>query len=191
MTPHELILTNLPLVPHIARRVFPSGYADPNVRAVGTWDDLISEGNMALCKAAQHFDPARGFRFTTYAYRCIYLALLKHVLNYTGLIRGPKRQRFDEASYQQMRRLTPRVTLHPERLAEALAPQPLEDLPSEIERILPALPPEESSLLYAYYWEGQTYAQIGRRWGVSRQAIGLRLRKLLAKLRYQLAENRP
>jgi RNA polymerase sigma factor FliA len=39
-------------------------------------DDLIAYGNVGLASAAQHFDPSRGFSFTTYAYYRIRGAIL-------------------------------------------------------------------------------------------------------------------
>ena len=54
--------TNLALVLAMAKRtrIFPGDFAD-----------LISEGNMALLRAADKFDVSRGFKFSTYACRAI------------------------------------------------------------------------------------------------------------------------
>lgn len=54
--------TNLALVLAMAKRsrIFPGDFAD-----------LISEGNMALLRAADKFDVGRGFKFSTYACRAI------------------------------------------------------------------------------------------------------------------------
>lgn len=35
------------------------------------WDDAFQDGTFGLIRAAQMFDPAKGFRFSTYAYRWI------------------------------------------------------------------------------------------------------------------------
>lgn len=53
-----LIRSNLRLVVALARRV--------KGRSPG-FDELVSEGNMALIRAVEKFDYARGFRFSTYA----------------------------------------------------------------------------------------------------------------------------
>jgi len=55
----RLIRSNLRLAVHIARRHDYSG------TGIG---DLIQEANIGLIKAVDRFDPARGFRFSTYAY---------------------------------------------------------------------------------------------------------------------------
>jgi RNA polymerase sigma factor (sigma-70 family) len=53
-----LIESNLQLVVTIARTYETSGMS---------MLDLIHEGNVGLMQAARHFDPTKGFRFSTYA----------------------------------------------------------------------------------------------------------------------------
>ncbi|SFR66673.1 RNA polymerase nonessential primary-like sigma factor [Marinobacter daqiaonensis] len=55
-----LIRSNLRLAVHIARRHSQQGGMDMT--------DLIQDANVGLIKAVDRFDPARGFRFSTYAY---------------------------------------------------------------------------------------------------------------------------
>lgn len=55
-----LIRSNLRLAVHIARRHEHAGGSG--------MPDLIQEANVGLIKAVDRFDPARGFRFSTYAY---------------------------------------------------------------------------------------------------------------------------
>ncbi len=54
----RLIQSNLHLVVRIAR-----SYETPGLSLL----DLIQEGNLGLLHAAEHFDPTKGFRFSTYA----------------------------------------------------------------------------------------------------------------------------
>lgn len=54
-----LIQGNLRLAVHIAKRYQHRGLALP---------DLIQEANLGLMKAVERFDPAKGFKFSTYAY---------------------------------------------------------------------------------------------------------------------------
>jgi len=58
----KLIEANLRLVVKIARRYHRSG-VDVN--------DLIQEGTIALSRAVDGFNPARGYKLSTYAYRAI------------------------------------------------------------------------------------------------------------------------
>ena len=53
-----LIVSNMRLVLKIANEFLGRGLS---------WDDLVSEGNMGLVVAAQHFDPNRGAKFSTYS----------------------------------------------------------------------------------------------------------------------------
>lgn len=56
MTRDELIEQNLGLVHSCAKRFFGAEY-----------DDLVSAGTLGLIKAADRFDPSRGYQFSTYA----------------------------------------------------------------------------------------------------------------------------
>lgn len=55
----KLIQSNLRLAVHIARRFGQNGIP---------MSDLIQDANVGLIKAAERFDPGKGFRFSTYAY---------------------------------------------------------------------------------------------------------------------------
>jgi RNA polymerase sigma factor (sigma-70 family) len=55
----QIIRATLWMVPIIVRRYYRNGGS--------VFDDLVAEGNMGLYKAFDRFDPARGFRFSTYA----------------------------------------------------------------------------------------------------------------------------
>lgn len=60
---HEmLVINNIGLVTHMAHKYANTPY---------DLDDLISVGRVGLTKAAYHFNHTRGFKFSTYAARCI------------------------------------------------------------------------------------------------------------------------
>jgi len=64
-TRENLVHANLPLVPNMAKRFNRNGVE---------FEELISEGYMALLKSVEKFDVSRGFRFSTYACRSILVA---------------------------------------------------------------------------------------------------------------------
>ncbi|MDR0638669.1 MAG: RNA polymerase sigma factor RpoD/SigA [Spirochaetaceae bacterium] len=77
---NKLIKSNLRFVVNIAKR-----YQGKGLRL----DDLISEGNLGLIAAADHFDPAKGNRFITYAVWWIRQSILKAIYDKSRTIRLP------------------------------------------------------------------------------------------------------
>lgn len=72
--------SNLRLVVKIARRYSNCGLA---------LLDLIEEGNLALIRAVEKFDPERGFRFPTYATWGIGQTIKRAIMKQTRTIRLP------------------------------------------------------------------------------------------------------
>lgn len=71
----EMILSNKPLILNIAKK-----YAIvTHTCAVIDFDDLIQEGELALIKAVDCFDPTLGFKFSTLAYPYISGSIQKFV----------------------------------------------------------------------------------------------------------------
>ena len=75
---NQLVGSHLRLVLKMARGFM--GYGLPLA-------DLVSEGNVGLMRAAEKFDPDRGFRFSTYAAWWIRAAIQEHVLYSWSLVK--------------------------------------------------------------------------------------------------------
>jgi RNA polymerase primary sigma factor len=76
----QLINANLRLVIHVAKEYMGCGL---------DWLDLIQEGNIGLMTAVERFDPAKGFRFSTYATYWIRQAISRALTNTARTIRFP------------------------------------------------------------------------------------------------------
>jgi RNA polymerase primary sigma factor len=76
----KLIKSNLRFVVNIAKRYQGKGLH---------LNDLISEGNLGLVTAAEHFDPGKGYHFITYAVWWIRQAILKAIYDKSRMIRLP------------------------------------------------------------------------------------------------------
>lgn len=76
----RMIEANLRLVIRISRRYLNRGLP---------FTDLIQEGNIGLFRAVDRFDPARGFKFSTYAIWWIRQKIERAISDQSGIIRIP------------------------------------------------------------------------------------------------------
>jgi RNA polymerase primary sigma factor len=83
----EIVQFNLPLVLAMAKRTRLNGI---------DYNELISEGNVALLRSVEKFDPGRGFKFSTYSCRAI-LKAFSRVAMRTSRYRGRFPVEYDPA----------------------------------------------------------------------------------------------
>jgi RNA polymerase sporulation-specific sigma factor len=116
----KLIITNLPLVRHVASRF---------VQDVSETDDLFQEGCIGLIKALENYNPERGTKFSTYAVPFI-LGEIRSFLRRSGHLLKVSRS-FHDHCLQLNRKIS--------ELEQKLGRKPrMEELVSELE-----LPKEE------------------------------------------------
>ena len=78
---NELVTANLRFVVSVAKQ-----YQNLGVPL----DDLISEGNIGLVKAAERFDPTKGFKFATFAVWWIRQAIMLFLVDKSRMVRLPQ-----------------------------------------------------------------------------------------------------
>jgi len=88
-----LVSANAGLVKAIAKRHYyvlkQMTTAGGGVGTILTLQDMIQEGNLGLMKAAERFEPERGFRFSTYATYWIRQRILQSITDSSRVIRLP------------------------------------------------------------------------------------------------------
>jgi len=164
---NRIIRANLRLVVSIAKK---------HVSGPKNLFELISDGNVALMRAVEKFDFSRGFRFSTYASWAIMRNFARSV---------PKeRYQLDRFS-----------TGHEEILDIAASLQSydpndlnLSELRESIDVMLSQLSPRERTIIIDHYGldetsDSQTFDQLGRRLGISKERVRQIELQALQKLR--------
>lgn len=173
----RIVHENLPLVLAMAKRTRIRG-VDPA--------DLVSEGNLALLRAANKFDCARGYRFSTYACRAI-LKSFSRVATRTSRHRGRFPTEFDPALEKSH---------HVERQRRQVVEDCIGELRTILDTNLGKLTDVERQVIQARFAldgverqpavRGKTLEQVGELIGVTKERVRQIQNKALNKLRTAL-----
>lgn len=161
-------------------------------------EDLVSEGNMGLMKAAQKFDASKGTRFVNYAVVYVRQSIEKALSQQVGLYQVPKDVKDEVAARQQSYALSVDAPLGHRTgmsllsvLVNQNAPMADERVHSEaiedaVEFALMSLDERESRVVNAFFGlnqEHETMAEIAEDMGLKRERIRQIRDKAVRKLR--------
>ena len=161
-------------------------------------DDLVSEGNIGLMKAASRFNPDKGARFVSYAVVHVRQQIEKAIDQQTGLYQVPKDVKNELAARQQSRPMSVDAPLGHRTNMSLLSVLVNQDAPFADERIhseaiedavefaLGSLDERESMVVNAFFGinqEHETMAEIAEDMDLKRERIRQIRDKAVRKLR--------
>lgn len=185
----KLVEANLRFVVTIARQYKWQGLS---------MEDLVSEGNLGLMKAAGRFDATKGVRFVNYAVVHVRQAIEKAIEQQTGLYKVPKDVKDEITARQQSMPLSVDAPLGHRANLSLLSVLVNRDAPLADERIhseaiedavefaLGSLDARESRVVNAFYGIGQeheTMAEIAEDMDLKRERVRQIRDKAIRKLR--------
>lgn len=177
-------------------------------------EDLVAYGQIGLVEAARDFDPARGGRFSTYAYYRIRGAIYDGMAKMSWFGRGDQSRRKEECGqgdavnaqdvtwFAEMTCAVAMVYLagkgesngedeyalsvadRSSLTASSLAM--IREMSQKLHNLIEALPPEAATLIRATYFEGMTLQEAGTKLGVSKSWASRLHAKTLERLAHSL-----
>lgn len=185
----RLVEANLKFVVVIARQYKGNGLE---------MEDLVSEGNIGLMKAASRFDGEKGVRFVNFAAGHVRRQIEKAIAQQAGLYQVPKDAQGDPSAHQQSKALSVDAPIGHRANMSLLSVLVNPDAPMADERVhseaienaiefaLLSLNQRESQVVNAYFGimqEHETMAEIAEDMGVKRERVRQIRDKAIRKLR--------
>ena len=141
--------------------------------------DLVQEGNLALIKAIEYYDPSRENKFSTYAYPVIHNAIIDAIMieDKRKLIN----KIIENEKHDNDIELFPSRSLNsPE--ANYLNWEKLNIINENLSRLKPAYKKMISMYFGLFNYEEHTLEEIGLVFGISKSAVHQNIKKQLSKL---------
>lgn len=142
--------------------------------------ELVSEGNMALLRAVEKFDIARGFKFSTYACRAI-LKAFSRLIQKSSRYRRAFSTEFDPAMEKSNYQETRRADLEHEAVEELQ--QIIGENRAQLSDVEKAVIQSRFALNQGAMAQALTLEQVGRLIGLTKERVRQIQNKAMAKLR--------
>jgi RNA polymerase primary sigma factor len=147
-----------------------------------SFDDLLSDGTMSLMHAVDKFDYARGFRFSTYAYRAIARNAYRAVLD-----RQKENSRFGVDPAEAL------FTVADDRMSVGMSEQTWSHLRNQLAAILKQLDRREQLIIRSRFGLGahrkvRTFQSLAERLGISKERVRQLEQHAIEKLRQMVSE---
>lgn len=175
----KLIIDNMGLVYNVINKNF-KGYCD--VKSSNR-DELIGEGMVALVKAAKRYNPDLGYKFSSYAHRCIWGELMTVVTKNKEIVHNISLYSLDstiDVEGEDSSSLLDIFCSEEEHYKDIETKELLEKIKKhkKIKKL------KGSDFIIDSLIEGKTYSEIARELGSSHQVIGKRVERIreLAKI---------
>lgn len=192
----RLVEANLKFVVAIARKYKGNGLS---------MEDLVSEGNVGLMKAASKFDGERGVRFVNFAVTYVRREIEKAIANFAGIYPVPKDSTGESPLRQQSRALSVdapmgwrsnmsllSVLVNPDATMADVRVHSESD-EEAVEKALLSLDEREKRVVNAYFGinqERETMAEIAEDMGLKRERVRQIRDKAVRKLRRAYKQNK-
>lgn len=173
-----IVVANMALLGYMAKR-----FLRLNPDVTDGFDELKSDGVMALVRAVEMFEPSFGASFAGYACRWIGCGMWREYRNRRGL-RGFVHNRKSAIKPRQISLDAVQDAAGIE-LAIAAAVDPAEELHRKdvVGMLLPSLYEREHAIIQKFYFEGVECSEMAKAAGVSRQWIDQIKTRALTKMR--------
>lgn len=167
------------------------------------YDDLVNVGRMGAFVATSYFDPAKGYKYLTYASWWIEAYMRREIVQHSRLIRAPSHIRKKiqaSASDEELAASFDGINLKQRYMAgggvvgmDSLDDVPVEnsipddvetaDIEQKVRALLNNLAPRDRAILEGRFFKDYTLAEVGKKLKITRERVRQLQKLAVAKLR--------
>lgn len=156
-------------------------------------EELSGVACLALCKAVLGFDESKGFKFSTYAFKCCFSAMSRYSRKHYAKHKDDNDPN-DDNQFVKLIMLANEVesptdggfTLESVQCHVSKVQQEDNEIDELIENRLSSLQSHESALLREYFWGDKTLEQIGTELKITKQGVKYQIDRLCRVLESRL-----